>query len=461
MATVLTRNGRRSIQFYDAGGKRKTLALGKVSKKQADFVKTKIEALLAASYTGHPPDDEVSAWLAKREPPFLEKLAEVGLIPRKASVTLGRFLDEYTHGRIDVEIATQEVWSQPVRNLKECFGEEKLLMAITPGDAEGFRLYLTSQGLAPTTIHKRLQFARQFFRAAQRHKLVAENPFQDVRSTAGTDPSRKRFIVQADANRLLEACPNMDWRLIVTLSRFGGMRCPSEVLSLRWQDIDWEAGRVLVTSPKTKRHPGKATRIIPLFPELRCVLEEARCDPARAGHEYVVNEKFRRAALGPRGWRGCNLRTPMEKIIRRAGLQPWPRLFHNLRASRETELTERFPLHVVAAWLGNTPEIARKHYLQVTDEHFQAAVGRKAALQPALLQPAESSRREEQVADEVGALAGIDQALNTKPCQDLRCPATACAAVVSACEIRKNGEDRSRPSTSRKCLAAYGLRPQL
>ena len=60
--------------------------------------------------------------------------------------------------------------------------------------------------------------------------------------------------------------------------------------------------------------------------------------------------------------------------MKRAGLEPWPRLFHNLRASRETELAEQFPLHVVTAWLGNTPRIAMKHYLQVTESDFTKAV---------------------------------------------------------------------------------------
>ena len=50
--------------------------------------------------------------------------------------------------------------------------------------------------------------------------------------------------------------------------------------------------------------------------------------------------------------------------------QPWPKLFQNLRSARETELTERFPLHVVTAWIGNSELVARRHYLQVTDEHF-------------------------------------------------------------------------------------------
>ena len=54
-------------------------------------------------------------------------------------------------------------------------------------------------------------------------------------------------------------------------------------------------------------------------------------------------------------------------------MTPWPKLFQNLRSTRETELTETFPLHVVTSWLGNSQLIAAKHYLQVTDSHFQEA----------------------------------------------------------------------------------------
>ena len=37
----------------------------------------------------------------------------------------------------------------------------------------------------------------------------------------------------------------------------------------------------------------------------------------------------------------------MHRIIRRAGLTPWPKPFQNLRSTRETELAETYPLHVV------------------------------------------------------------------------------------------------------------------
>lgn len=68
-----------------------------------------------------------------------------------------------------------------------------------------------------------------------------------------------------------------------------------------------------------------------------------------------------------------NLRTRFTKIIKRAGLKPWPKLFHNLRSTRQTELAAQHPLHLVCAWLGNKAAIAAEHYLQVTDDDFRRA----------------------------------------------------------------------------------------
>ena len=67
------------------------------------------------------------------------------------------------------------------------------------------------------------------------------------------------------------------------------------------------------------------------------------------------------------------MRTQLLRILSRAGLSAWPRLFHNLRASRETELVREHPIHVVCEWIGNSERIARRHYLQVTDADFEKA----------------------------------------------------------------------------------------
>jgi hypothetical protein len=196
-------------------------------------------------------------------------------------------------------------------------------------------------------------------------------------SSAGTSPARS-----------FEACPNAEWRLLFALSRSGGLRCPSEHFALTWADVDWGRGRFLVRSTKTEHHDGKGERWVAIFPELRPHLEEA-FELAAEGDACVF--PHRRDA-------GANLRTRLLKIIRRAGLTPWPKLLHNLRASGETELAAVYPLHVVCAWIGNSQRIAAKHYLQVTEDYFQLAaagdgagggansgaeVAQKAARQPA------------------------------------------------------------------------------
>jgi hypothetical protein len=130
---------------------------------------------------------------------------------------------------------------------------------------------------------------------------------------------------------------------------------------LQWTDVDWERSRFFVRSPKTEHHEGKAERWVPIFPELRLYLDEA-FEQAEPGAVHVIT-RYRDT--------NTNLRTQLGRIIRRAGLTPWPKLFQNMRASRETESAAEYPLHVVCAWIGNSALIANKHYLQVTKADFE------------------------------------------------------------------------------------------
>lgn len=180
--------------------------------------------------------------------------------------------------------------------------------------------------------------------------------------------AREYFLSRQDAEKLLEACPNIEWKLIFALARFGGLRTPSETLLLRWEDINWSENKMLVRSPKTEHHPGGESRLVPIFPELRPLLMQA-FEAAEPGTEFVI-AKHRKT--------GLNLRTHMLRIINKAGVQPWPKLSQNLRSTRQTELAEHWPEHVVCDWLGNSRIIAREHYLQVTEDHF-----RQAAQEPA------------------------------------------------------------------------------
>ena len=50
------------------------------------------------------------------------------------------------------------------------------------------------------------------------------------------------------------------------------------------------------------------------------------------------------------------------------------RLFHNLRASCQTDPEQRFPSYVVCTWMGNSESVAKAHDLQVLPQHFEAAL---------------------------------------------------------------------------------------
>jgi integrase len=180
----------------------------------------------------------------------------------------------------------------------------------------------------------------------------------------------------------------------VALSRYGGLRRPSEHLELTWPDVDWQKGRFRVTSPKTEHHEGNEERWVPIFPELRPYLEEA-FERAEPGSVKVITCKQNAKQ---------NLRSLFAKIIRRAGLTPWPKPFQNLRTSPETELAAAYPLHVVTAWLGNSALVAQKHYLQVTEADFQR---RAKAVQNPVQQPAASSRTVSQTEPEPIGVAGL------------------------------------------------------
>ena len=117
-------------------------------------------------------------------------------------------------------------------------------------------------------------------------------------------------------------------------------------------------------APRRRTTPAVSIRVCPLFPEIEPHLQ-AMFDAAEPGEVYLFGESRRRAV---------NLRTQFQRIIKRAGVAPWPKLFQNLRASRATELADAFPSHVAAAWLGHTEAIANAHYRQVTDDHFASAV---------------------------------------------------------------------------------------
>ena len=82
--------------------------------------------------------------------------------------------------------------------------------------------------------------------------------------------------------------------------------------------------------------------------------------------------------------------TTRRKLIKFAVVEPWPKELQNLRASRATDLVLHHPMHVVSEWTGHSIETMKKFYLQVTDEHREAALQVKPQLPPAASKDSDS-----------------------------------------------------------------------
>ncbi|MCU0878210.1 MAG: site-specific integrase, partial [Pirellulaceae bacterium] len=207
--------------------------------------------------------------------------------------------------------------------------------------------------------------AKQFFRAALRKKLITENPFDGMKDCqVRANRERDYFVTREEAAKVLESCPDAEWQLIFALARYGGLRTPSELLAIKWDDIDWERNRFTVRSTKTEHHDAGGIRIVPIFPEIRPYLDSCYFAAAEGAENVIVRYRDKNS----------NLRTQLERIIKRAGLKPWPKMFQNLRASRATELAKQYPAHVAAEWLGHSREIAAEHYWRVTDADYEQAL---------------------------------------------------------------------------------------
>ena len=363
--------------------------MGKVSKRDAESVRNKVEALLSAKLSGASGvDREVAAWLAKIDVKLLEKLRKAGLLPEEVKKEMqrkengGMLLSELTEKFITElgsgkKPGTVAQWRQVENLLLEVLPEGITLKDITRGHATAYLEKLKKER-ASATVFKHVMTSKQFFNFAVDWNLIPFSPFDRLKVAKGN--AKNNVEVPREIVETILSVVDAEWRKIIALARFGGLRTPSETLSIRWEQIDFATGKMIIPECKVEHHEGRGLRACPLFPELRAILE-----PLREKEGFVVNKPgYRAAANTGVGWRNANLRTQFLKQIakvnrvKETNIQPWARLFHSMRASRQTELERQFPIHVVCSWLGNSPRIAQRSYLLVTQDDWSKALGKGA-----------------------------------------------------------------------------------
>lgn len=363
--------GRRYIQLNEFPGRPKVW-LGDVPKKLAESLLVKIEALLIAKASGQPLDHQTALWIGEisRTPAsekICKRLVALGLMEAvsteaTAAAAMGDILDRYINGRSKLKPNTLRNYLTTKRLLEEFFEASRAIETIHAGQARDYREWLVGK-YSPATVSREIKRARQFFEYAKDCRLTAENPFAKIKAGSQKNTKRKHFVGRDVIEKVLEACSDNDWRLLLALARYGGLRIPSELQELTWGDIDWHGGKFTVRVPKKAHIDGHQSRVVPIFPEIRPYLQQA-FDDAPEDSIHVLRRDFHREGYAYAG---------VLRIVKRASVQPWPKLLQNLRASRETELMRENPAHVVHAWLGHSKEVAEDHYLMVTEEDYERA----------------------------------------------------------------------------------------
>jgi integrase len=362
--------------------RRVRLRLGRVHEDLHHEYRSRIRELQADVTARRPSHPQLIEWVTRLPERHRKALERWGLITGygQADMTLGKFLAEH-FANLHVKPGTIVHYGQTRKELETFFGPGKLLRDIVPLDGDKFRTFLITRKLSPATVNRRVGVARQLFGKAVDAGYLRDNPFRKLKVGSQANPKRQHFITHEVAERVLGSMFDPEWRLIFALSRYGGLRCPSEHLQLTWDDINWEAKKIWVRSPKTEHHAGGEGRWVPLFWELERYLLECY-HAAPEGSKHVIT-RYRSS--------NTNLRTQLLRHLKRAGVDAWPKLFHNLRSTRQTELEETFPAGQVCKWMGNSPKIADRHYRQTQDHLFIAAATRPEAAQKAAQQGAESS----------------------------------------------------------------------
>lgn len=202
-------------------------------------------------------------------------------------------------------------------------------------------------------------------------KAILNKAFQDgradddiewrkVRPFKGADEARIRFLSDAEALRLVNACPP-DLRALVRAALLTGARY-GELVGMRAQDVDLRGARIYIAPGKSGR-----ARHVPLNPEGAALFRELLA--GKTGETLI----FARADGEPWG-KNHHIR-PLADACRAAKVRPVI-AFHELRHTYASCLAQAgVDLLTISKLLGHADtRITSKHYAHLADKTLAAAV---------------------------------------------------------------------------------------
>ena len=350
--------------------RRYTIYLGSRTyrRKTVERFKEMVETLVYYRKNGmHVPDKAVANWLTTAPTELQEKLAKVGLINVTKSRTCKELWDTCLKHKTGIKESSRKMYRNCQDHFFNQFSPTELIEKITAERLLEWKTTMLTAGIAVNSVARYVQVTKMVFDWAVDQDWLTKNPGKKIPNGKVINRDKDRMISMEEYAKLLDACPGQDWRTIIALARIGGLRCPSELRQLRWADVNWTENRFLVRSPKTEHHAGHRERVVPLFPELRKVLEYHFSLDGMADNEFVI-ECFQGTT-----WQ---LKHGFDRIAVKSGLGVIPKPFVNMRKTRSNEVVRDFGEVKESLWIGHSTKVMREHYFRLSDDDFLEAAGK-------------------------------------------------------------------------------------
>jgi integrase len=332
-----------------------------------------------------PGDREAAETKARKEYDTLKSRSTVGLPgPMSFSSLLARFEDAKLPGLAPL---TRQGYKNSLTAFRTYFvseGRDPQLHAIRPGHVEGFLAWRRmrkpngtrrKEALSARSLRKDRATLHLLFAFALTLEVVDSNPVSRTKAPKG-DQREPIILTGEQYEALLTACEGRAMlSLYLLLLGETGMRCESEALWIRWEDVDLETGLLNVESVrKGRRTKSGKSRRVPMTRRLRDALRAhmalyrfARYGSPSAPTPWVFHHDVKRRHAKA-GDRIRSLRRAFAGAVKRGAITPDLNQ-HDLRHRRVTVwLAEGKPAHIVQKAMGHSDLRTTLHYSHLVDD---------------------------------------------------------------------------------------------
>lgn len=219
-----------------------------------------------------------------------------GQVASPRTLTVGAWVDAFLDGRIaDGAVgprAAENYRTIVAKRIKPAFGDVRVTDLRTD-HVLTFKATMVEAKLAPATIGKVLGLTKQSLEAAVTAGIIVRNPAQGVPrpSVLGPGQRERRALSEAEIGKLLTTADGTPYATAIRLALATGMR-QSELLGLRWGDVDLARGRLTVQ--QTVQHvAGKFEALPPKTRNSRRVIELSASTVALLRAHKVAQNKER------------------------------------------------------------------------------------------------------------------------------------------------------------------------